>query len=382
MVGESPSDENGKKKKVEMSEAGNKKKGSPPSAEVVAERPGRGRRQKVKRCRRCVLPETFPGIRFDAGGVCQYCASALEKKDFKTKKMKYRGRFEELLEKHKGRSAYDVLMCYSGGKDSTYVLTLLREQYDLKVYAVTYDNGFLPPQTVTNIREVTAELGMDHVLFRPRFDMLRKIFAVCASQDIYPPQTLTRASTICTSCMAIVKFHALRTSLEMEIPFIAFGWSPGQIPLAASVMKNNPRILRVMQKAVFDPLHRIAGDGIRPYFLEEKHFSERLFYPYNISPLAFLEYDEETILKKVETLGWERPQGIDANTTNCLLNSFANKVHKKKHGFHPYVFEMAKLVREGYMDREEALRRIEEKENRETIERVRLLLFDFGGEPR
>ena len=27
----------------------------------------------MKRCTRCVLPETFPGIQFDEEGVCQYC---------------------------------------------------------------------------------------------------------------------------------------------------------------------------------------------------------------------------------------------------------------------------------------------------------------------
>ena len=27
----------------------------------------------MKRCTRCVLPETFPGIQFDDEGVCQYC---------------------------------------------------------------------------------------------------------------------------------------------------------------------------------------------------------------------------------------------------------------------------------------------------------------------
>ena len=31
--------------------------------------------QTMKRCTRCILPETFPGIRFDEKGVCNYCTS-------------------------------------------------------------------------------------------------------------------------------------------------------------------------------------------------------------------------------------------------------------------------------------------------------------------
>ena len=27
----------------------------------------------LRRCRRCLLPETFPGIDFDEDGVCNYC---------------------------------------------------------------------------------------------------------------------------------------------------------------------------------------------------------------------------------------------------------------------------------------------------------------------
>ena len=27
----------------------------------------------MKRCKKCVLPETFPGIEFDENGECNYC---------------------------------------------------------------------------------------------------------------------------------------------------------------------------------------------------------------------------------------------------------------------------------------------------------------------
>jgi tRNA(Ile)-lysidine synthase TilS/MesJ len=318
-----------------------------------------------------VLPETFPGIRFDERGVCNYCQSFKGPKNLEEKKQKYRKRFEDLVRKLKGRHSYDGLMCYSGGKDSTYVLSLLKENYGLNVLAVTYDNGFIPEQTVLNIRTVTDSLGLDHTLFRPSFDLLRRIFAACAKENIYPAHTRTRASTICTSCMAIVKFHALRTAIEQDIPFVFFGWSPGQIPAASSIMKSNPQITRMMQKATYEPLHRLAGDRIRPYFLEEKHFSGKYDFPTNVSPLSFLGYDEEEIVAKVKSLGWKKPKLVDANTTNCLLNSFANVVHKEKHGFHPYAFEMAKLVREGYMKREVALKKLTQKENPQIVDLAR-----------
>jgi hypothetical protein len=171
--------------------------------------------------------------------------------------------------------------------------------------------------------------------------------------------------------MGIVKFTTLRLALEKKIPFITYGWSPGQAPISASIFKNNPSMLKGMQNAIKEPLFKIAGDAINPYFLEEKHFEQKEDFPYNISPLAFLEYDEKIIFKKIEKLGWNMPVDTDSNSTNCLLNSFANLVHKQRFGFHPYAFELAKLVREGYLERDEALKRLEQAEDQNTVELVR-----------
>jgi len=201
---------------------------------------------------------------------------------------------------------------------------------------------------------------VDHLTFRVRFDILKKVFGTAATQELYPKKTLERASTICTSCISFVKFIALKTALEKEIPFIGYGWSPGQAPVQSSLMKTNPRLIRMTQKVVFDPLYKIAGDDIRPYFLEEKHFNSGKEFPYNVHPLAFLEYNEGMILEKLNELGWEKPDDTDPNSTNCLLNGLANQIHENRYGYNPYAFEIAKMVREGDMTREEGLKRFSE----------------------
>ena len=42
-------------------------------------------------------------------------------------------------------------------------------------------------------------------------------------------------------------------------------------------------------------------------------------------------------------------------------------LHKKQFGFHPYASEMAKLVREGYLERSIALERINKTEDKEIV---------------
>lgn len=325
----------------------------------------------MKICKNCILPETFPGIRFNEEGVCNFCQDFKGKKNLEEFKERYRKKFEDLLEKYRGRSSYDCLTAYSGGKDSTYTLILLKKKYNLKILALTFDNGFIPQETFENIRKVAENLAIDHLLFKPRFDLLKKIFFACVGRDLYSKKTLERASTICTSCMGLVKFFALRTAVEKNIPFIVYGWSPGQAPLSSSIFKNNKSMLKTMQSAIFDPLYGIVGEEIRPYFLDQHHFEKDGEFPYNISPLAFLEYDEEKIFRNMQELKWKKPEETDPNSTNCLLNGFANIVHKERFGYHPYALELANLVRLGHLDRQEALNRINTPEDLKTANRVR-----------
>jgi hypothetical protein len=324
-----------------------------------------------KICLRCVLPDTFPGISFDERGLCHYCRTGRGPKELREKKREYQEKFESLLAARRGKFGYDGMMSYSGGKDSTFTMQLLKDKYGLNLLAYTFDNGFLPEETVGNIRRVTESLGSDHLFFRPDFDLLKKIFGECSKRNIYSDVTLMRASSICTSCMALVKFSLLRLAVEKRIPFLFFGWSPGQIPVASSIVKNNPPMVRAMQKALLEPLSRIAGEGIRRFFLDEEHFERETHFPFNVSPLAFLDYDSEAMAERVTALGWKRPAGLDAHSSNCLLNSFANVIHRERYGFHPYVFELAKLVREGYLERSRALEKLEKKEDPATVRLVK-----------
>jgi len=313
----------------------------------------------MKRCTRCVLPETFPGIHFDDDGVCRHCQRIPSPERQAARRTRLRERFEDLAHQIRSQSGYHCLMSWSGGKDSTYTLWLLQKEYGLRTLAFTFDNGFVSPAALENMRNVAEALGVDHVIVKPRSDLMRQAFVASTQPDMYPPRALERASGICNTCMALAKGIGLRMALEKSVPILAYGWSPGQIPLASAVFRINPRMLRAMVKAAMTPLETVVGDAIEIYFPEEHHLETIQNPLYNISPLAFLNYDEETAVRRIGELGWERPRDTDPNSTNCLLNSFANTIHLEQMGYHPYVMELAGLVREGYMTREEALDRLD-----------------------
>jgi len=312
-------------------------------------------------CSNCILPGTFPGITFDEKGICNYCRKdkpIIEKSQ--ERKATYREKLNALVREIKGRGTpYDVLTAYSGGKDSSYTLKILREQYDLRIIALTFDNHFVSPLAWENIGKVVDHLKVDQMTFRPPWEVLRSVFTLTANEDIFPLPTLLRASAICTACIGLLKSLALKTALEMNIPLVAYGWSPGQAPIQSAILKTNPALIRQNQKALRSTFPEGLEEPLRSYFLPDRYyeiFQDR--FPFNIHPLAFFEYDEKRIELELNGLGWRHPTNTDTNSTNCLLNALANERHLARHRFHPYVWEIANMVRQGVMTREEGLEKI------------------------
>lgn len=322
-------------------------------------------------CAQCVLPETFPGLTFNEKGICNHCQRYRGQESTEAQKKKYEQKFLNLLETERRSENYDVLMAYSGGKDSTYTLDLFVNRYNLRVLAFTFDNTFISKQSFANMTKVCDDLGADHYIIRPARKFIRAIFRTAAKEELYSPKTLERASTICTSCIGLVKAVILRTAIEKRIPFVGFGWSPGQAPVQASVMRTNASLMQTTQKAIFEPLHGIAGNSVMPCFVTEEQFAQPDQFPWNIHPLAFLDYNEEKIIERNKEIGWVKPDDTDSNSTNCLLNAYANFVHRERYGFHPYVWEIANMVRTGVMGRQEGIEKIYPPENQEMVDYAR-----------
>ncbi len=327
----------------------------------------------MKFCSRCVLPDTFPGISFDEEGVCNYCRNT-PLPDEKVRKA-YLERFTSLIEESRGKAPFDVIMAYSGGKDSTYTMLMLKQRYNLSILAITFDNGFISEQAKRNIEKMTTEVGAARIIIAPPFDLMKRVFGLAATRDIYSAKALDRASSICTSCIGMIKSIVLKTALNMRIPLVAFGWSPGQAPISSAIMKTNPRLQRITHRTIKDPLIKHVGDDIKPYFLTDDDLElDKSIWPTNIHPLAFTDYNEEEILKEITGLGWVKPEDTDPNSTNCLLNALANYIHRKRFGFHPYAWEIAGIVRLGYMDRSEGIKKVTKEEDMKMVEYAANLL--------
>lgn len=317
-----------------------------------------------------MLDSTYPGIRFDAAGVCNYCGSAKRTDDQGLVKKKYEDKFNDILGQVRGKGSYDCVLAYSGGKDSTYTLHLLKSRYGLRVLAVSFDNWFQSDAAKRNIEAVVKMAGVDHIFLRPRFDVFSRILHAAVEQAVIPKKALERATAICTVCLSLIRFGCFRLAIDMEVPVVVLGLSPGQSPEAASVFKANGKMLRSMQEVMHRPLREQLGSDVDPYFLEERHFLREDRMPHVVNPLAFLAYSEKTIYEEIARYGWLPPKDTDSNSSNCLLNGFAVMLHREQHGFHPYAFEIAGLVRQGCMTREEGMARLAAPVDQKTADTV------------
>lgn len=324
----------------------------------------------IKVCSRCILPETYPKISFDADGVCSYCH---QHKNFNDShlRVEYYQKLLDLVNETRQTytSKYDVLMAFSGGKDSTYSMMLLKTKYKLNVISFTFDNGFISPQALKNIATVCERLDIPHIMARYDLDIVTQAYKAGSENEMYSMSYMNRASTICTICSGFFKSFALRYALENSIPLIGYGWSPGQAPIATSIQKTNPNFSRMGQENAARPVIAIVGDSVKKYYLTEDHYkvpAEK--WPWNVHPLAFEAYNEHAVKEEIKSLGWVAPQDVDTNSTNCLLNAYANQVHIDRYRFHPYASEVANMVRQGVMNRAEALVKIYTPQNTQLVE--------------
>ena len=336
-------------------------------------------------CSLCVLPETFPGIRFNAEGVCNFCQDyQVKKARIDQEKERYHQKFLNLLNQlnqpnRPHNRSYDVLMAFSGGKDSSYTLRVLKKEYGLKILALTFNNGFLSSFALKNAQSVCESLQIDHLIVSPNAETLYQAFRESISREMYPLKALERASSVCNTCMNLVKSYLLKTAIEMGIPLIAYGWSPGQAPVQSSVMKWNLPMIRQTQVVLTNTIQKVMGEYLNGFKLSDRHFEiikmesddSKGPFLYNVHPLAFLDYDEDRIIKSVKELGWQSPVDTDSNSTNCRLNAFGINTHQKQFGFHPYAFEIAGLVRGGYMTREEGLEKLSTPPDEKIIQEVK-----------
>lgn len=113
----------------------------------------------LRRCTKCILPETMPYIRFNAEGVCNYCLNYKPRNKAKPKEELF-----ALVEPFRRANGNDCVVPFSGGRDSCYALHLIVNELKMKPVTYTYDWGMVTDLGRRNISRMCAELGVENII--------------------------------------------------------------------------------------------------------------------------------------------------------------------------------------------------------------------------
>ena len=167
---------------------------------------------ELRRCSRCVIPETHETIHFDANGVCNICLQ----QDFKNEKidwMKKKIELNEIIERYRGKSDYDCIIPFSGGKDSTWTLYYLVKEYNIKPLVVRFDHGFLRPNLIENTLKTIRRLGVNLHHFTPNWKIVQKLML----------QSFLEKGDFCWHCHTGIFAYPMQVAIKYNVPLIFWG---------------------------------------------------------------------------------------------------------------------------------------------------------------
>lgn len=166
----------------------------------------------LRTCSRCMIPETHETVTFDEEGVCNVCRQQEHKKgaiDWASRKTD----LDKLVADYRGKYAYDCIVPFSGGKDSTFTLYYLVKEYGLKPLVVQFDHGFMRPGLEENNVRTFKKLGVDVMSFRPNWHVVRRVML----------ESLTRKGDFCWHCHTGIFAYPMQLAVKLEVPLLFWG---------------------------------------------------------------------------------------------------------------------------------------------------------------
>ena len=364
----------------------------------------------MKRCRRCIMPESYPGISFNSEGICSLCL------DYRPDHRPLgKEKLVEILNSSTRTSAYDCVVPISGGKDSTFILYYAVKQLNLNPIAVTYDSGFQTAIAEENRTNACRILSVPLVVVKSPQDSQSQLL----SESLLISQKVGHLTQFCGNCEAIIRMVSMNTAKSYGVPYVLWGSSAletlsnanyekyrsiGQSKKAApssflsstrrriGAVLRNPRRIREIPRMIYPQVgyHAIKYDLLSIFQRLRLDFPIKYaLTPHSIPPFAehdpkfvhFYDYiawdsmENMRILK--DELNWKHP--IDRPSRfDCSIHCLHNYEYLRRYGISHDGVNFCNFIRDNKMSRKEGMAREDHIRNsvdgecRELIERVGL----------
>lgn len=332
----------------------------------------------IKRCTRCLLPETMPFISFDEKGVCNYC------KDYETRGNYLKGEkaLEESVSKYRDASGEpDVVIGFSGGRDSAYGLDYIKNKLHMHPLTFTYDWGMVNDLARRNQARVVGKLGIEHIVISADIRTKRKNIKKNLKAWLKRPDLGMVPILMAGDKQFYYYFHKVRKQTGIKL-FIFCGGYEGEE--GTGLFKYG--FCNVSTQGSKNALKRMTGISrknklkIMYYYLKQfilnpayinKSIIDTLFAYYSSYVLTddylylfhYIDWDENKILQTIiEKFNWERETDTIATwRTDDGTAAFYNYIYMTLAGFTEFDIFRSHQIREGKLTREEAFKIIREE---------------------
>ena len=223
---------------------------------------------KMRYCKRCLQPDTRPGIIFDDEQICFACRYEESKAtiDWEQRHAELQAFADEAKAEAKKRgNTYDCIIGVSGGKDSTFQAVYAKEKLGLNPLLIN-----CMPDEITEIGRKNIEnlnnLGFDIISIRPNPIVAKKL----ARKSFFERGNIIAASEYClwaSSYIMAVKFN---------IPLIIQGENAALTLGAAKNQETTGNAFSVMQ------LETIRGASVDSFVDLSNNITEKDLFLYKI----------------------------------------------------------------------------------------------------
>ncbi|MGN6106572.1 MAG: hypothetical protein ACTHU0_15810 [Kofleriaceae bacterium] len=325
------------------------------------------RADRLRRCTRCILPETYPFIELDDLGVCRYCRT--------WKKIAPKGEqalLDAIAPYRSKDGSPDVIVAFSGGRDSSYGLHYVKRVLGMNPVAFTYDWGMVTDLARRNQARVCGKLGVEHIIRSADITAKRRYVRKNVEAWLKRPEL-----GMVTLFMAGDKefyAHARQLREETGIKLVIF--------CTGNMIEDAPYKTGLMGVPQDDHGNTLTGMSLRNklgmlgyfaknYLRNPAYLNESLVDTANAFYQTFMVKDdflylfhylpwhEDTIVGTIRReFDWE--VATDTTTTWRIGDgtaAFYNYIYQTMAGFTEDEVMLANMVREGHITRAEALER-------------------------
>lgn len=331
---------------------------------------------EVRKCGKCLLPETYETILIeDDNSACNMCQGS----DFKKEGIDWDRRkkmLDKVIEKYRGKYDYDMVVPFSGGKDSTYTLYYLMKEYNIKPLVVRFDHGFMRSNHEKNVERTLKKMGADFITFQPNWNIVKRIMF----------EAFKRKTDFCWHCHTGIYSFPLRVAKNFNVPLIMWGeplaelsayytYEDDEIEFENEEKFNMVRNLGINAEDMWGMINTkespIEKRDLLPYTYPDLADLEKMDY-YSVCLGSFIPWDYRKQTDIImEELGWQ-PDELEGVPTE--LNKEGAKIECWMQGTRDYI----KYLKRGY-SRVTQLANFEIREGRMTSEKGQEWIDNFEG---